>query len=85
MLEEKGINTETVYVHLLNEGTVVLRPAQAIPLGKMLYRLLPCDNYDSNDECWEFAPGTIVKCVKDMHEDESIRIAKAVALPKNSS
>jgi len=73
-----GINTELVYVHLLNEGTDVLRPTQAIPLGEMINRLLPSENYDPKDECWEFKPGTIVNCVIDVKSGETIRIAKSV-------
>jgi len=54
------VGKTTVYVALLEEGTVCARPTQAEKLGNGLYRLLPTPDYDPADETWEFAPGSIV-------------------------
>jgi hypothetical protein len=51
-----------VYVKLLDEGTVVYRPAKAEPVGYGELRLLAPPGYDPEDEHWEFPPGTIVRC-----------------------
>ena len=52
----------TVYVPLLNEGTIVSRPTQAREVGVNRYELLATDNYDASDETWQFLPGSIVRC-----------------------
>ena len=46
---------------LLNEGTPVWRPVEAIQIGKDTYQV-PTDTVVSDDEEWQFQPGTIVKC-----------------------
>ena len=51
-----------IYVPLLEEGTPTVRGTQAIPLGGDLYKVLPTSDYDSEDEIWEFLPGSIVRC-----------------------
>jgi hypothetical protein len=50
-----------VYVRLLNEGTEVFRPTQAVEIGKGLFELMATPHYDSEDEAWEFLPGAIVR------------------------
>lgn len=60
------MNLMTVYVQLLNEGTPTYRPTQAEEVGEGIYRLLPTDNYDPEDEEWEFLPGALVRCVLEM-------------------
>ncbi|MEM7616892.1 MAG: hypothetical protein AAF195_00760 [Pseudomonadota bacterium] len=50
----------TLYVHLLDEGTPTIRPTTAEILDDNLYKLLPVENYDPEDEIWEFLPGSIV-------------------------
>jgi|GEM_PF-2339192 hypothetical protein len=49
-----------VYVQLLNEGTVVYRPTNAIFLDTQVAILDP-DEYDPDDEEWEFKPGSVVR------------------------
>ena len=53
---------ETVYVPLLNEGTSVSRPTHARRIDPKRYELLATDDYDSADEEWQFAPGSVVRC-----------------------
>lgn len=50
-----------IFVQLLDEGTDVYRPTEAVPLERGLYRLLPTPNYDPEDEKWEFPPGSVVR------------------------
>jgi hypothetical protein len=54
----------TVYVRLLEEGTSVWRPTEAVQLANGLYELLPTPDYDPEDEKWEFPPGSIVRVEK---------------------
>jgi hypothetical protein len=51
----------TIYVALLNEGTDVWRPVEAIPV-KGGYQLIAADGYDINLEEWEYPPGSNVRC-----------------------
>lgn len=56
------MNTETIYINLLEEGSPTARPTQAESLGNGTFRVLPTPNYDPENEIWEFLPGTIVRC-----------------------
>lgn len=69
--------TETIFVQLLEEGTDTARGTQAVRLGDGLFKLLPTDNYDPEDEIWEFLPGSIVKC-KATTDDKGNGILLAV-------
>jgi hypothetical protein len=51
-----------VYVRLLNEGTDVLRPVEAIRMSNGAFKLLKPEHYDAEDEEWEFVPDSIVLC-----------------------
>lgn len=65
----------TIYIRLLNEGTIVYRPVEATYIGKSHYRLREDIQYDSSDEEWEFPPGTIVECKPETHGDKEIFVA----------
>jgi hypothetical protein len=54
----------TIYVRLLDEGTEVSRPTQAVDLGDGLFSLLATPDYDPIDEIWEFPPGSVVRIVE---------------------
>ena len=71
-------NTVIIYVPLLDEGTPTCRGTQAIDLGNGLYKLLPTDNYDSDDETWEYLPGSIVRCVSTYNDFLGKTILQAV-------
>jgi hypothetical protein len=43
---DSSTEPQTIFVELLDEGTVCLRPTQGVPLGDGRYRLLPTANYD---------------------------------------
>ncbi len=76
MSAETVLNTKTIYVELLEEGTPVMRPAQGEALGGDVYRVLPTFDYDPEEEHWAFAPGSIVRCVKEVKDDEEILVAR---------
>ena len=52
----------TIYIKLLNEGTNVYRPVPSLKKDDNIYEVLGKDIYDSQDETWEFPPGSIVVC-----------------------
>ena len=65
-----------VYIPLLNEGTSVVRPAQAIRLRENVYQVLPTSDYDPDDEEWEFPPGTSVECEPETRSGQDVLVAK---------
>jgi hypothetical protein len=58
-----------IYVRLLEEGTEVSRPTQALDLGNGLFRLEATVDYDPESEMWEFVPGSEVR--GEMRSSES--------------
>ena len=67
--------TKTIYIELLNEGTVVYRPVQASPVGKDLYRIESI-NKDPEDEEWRFPKGAIVRCgIRKLSSTEEALVA----------
>jgi hypothetical protein len=51
-----------IYIKLFEEGTDVYRPTKVELISEGIFRVLPTENYDSDDEIREFIPGTIVSC-----------------------
>jgi len=68
-------NTSTIYVHLLDEGTTVVRPTQGAPLGADVYQVQATPDYDPDDEHWQFPPGSIVRCVMERRDGEDVLVA----------
>lgn len=66
----------TIYVKLLDEGTDVWRPVQAQHLHEQSFLLV---GKPSDDETWEFAPGSRVICeqreLSDGICDVAVRLA----------
>ena len=79
MLVTTEASISTVYVHLLNEGTEVLRPVQAREVSDMVYLLLRPEDYDEEDEEWEFLAGSTVWCATQVREDEALLVAMELA------
>ncbi len=52
---------ERVYVRLLGEGTETFRPTKSKVLAPGIAEIVATEDYDSEDEEWEFKPGSIVK------------------------
>lgn len=78
MSAETDSSTKTIeiFVSLLNEGTDVLRPTQALLLGSNEVRLLPTADYDPTVEEWEFPPGTRVRCVREVRSGRELLVAR---------
>jgi len=73
---DSTIKRVKIYVRLLNEGTEVSRPTQALDLGDGLFEILPTEGYDPEDETWEFPPGSVVRA--ELIEDVAGRYLLAV-------
>lgn len=64
-----------IYVELLDEGTLVWRPVEAIHLRDDLYRIAE-DNAQPDGEHWAFRRDSIVRCkVKRTQEGDLILVA----------
>jgi hypothetical protein len=61
-----------VFVRLLNEGTDVWRPTNGEVVTPSTVRLSATPDYDSDDEQWEFLPGTVVECEQRMFQGGDI-------------
>jgi hypothetical protein len=68
-----------IYVRLLDEGVLVARPTYGEKITDNIFRILPTENYDPEDETWEFPPDTIVRCERKVSPDgEEALIAVAI-------
>ena len=54
-----------IHVALLDEGTLVWRPVDAIALGNSLYQIVS-ENPNPDGEHWEFTTGDKVRCEERM-------------------
>ena len=49
-----------------------------------IFKVLPIENYDPEDEVWQFPPGTFVKCHAAVLDNKPILIASSqVEKPEN--
>ena len=55
-----------IYIYLLDEAVDVWLPTDGEWISEMIYKVLPTENYDPEDEHWEFPPGTTVRCEKQV-------------------
>jgi hypothetical protein len=69
-----------VYVKLLNEGTEVYRPVVANKIQDNIYQLIE-QNYDSEDEHWEFLPGSIVIVEERSLSGSNVLVAISRSIP----
>lgn len=60
-----------VYVELLDEGSTVWRPVEALKIGPVLFRLSARSSDVMQNEAWAFAPGTTVECEQRIAADAS--------------
>jgi len=75
---DTNIETRIIYIPLLNEGTYVIRPTKGIKIGKKSFKVLPTEDYDSENEEWMFPPGTKVECDIEINNGENVLIAKSI-------
>ncbi len=65
-----------IYIHLLNEGTIVIRPTDGEQIKKDVFRVLPAPHWETEE--WEFPPGSVVRCAKEVWDGEQCLVAKEV-------
>jgi hypothetical protein len=58
----KSSTKVVIYVRLLDEGVEVARRTYGELIRDDIFRVLPAENYNPDDETWEFPPGTVVRC-----------------------
>jgi hypothetical protein len=73
------LERSTVYVRLLDEGTEVFRPVPSIWKYGSRYLLEGKELLESNDEHWEFPPGSIVEVELKQLSGESMLVAVRMA------
>jgi hypothetical protein len=68
-----------IFIPLLNEGTEVGRPTYGELISDNIYRVLPTEGYNSEDESWKFPPYTLVICdVEENSEGHRVLIAREI-------
>jgi hypothetical protein len=72
--EGRGLLTE-IYIPLVGEGTDVIRPTKAIPLGNNQFQILTTIDYDPETETWKFLPGSVVLCREEKRNIGNILVA----------
>lgn len=75
---------KVVYVQLLDEGTVVYRPAPAEFLEWNLVKLSIHEAYDPEDEEWEFKPGILVRVESKALQEGTVLVAVELFKDANS-
>lgn len=70
------MSIKEIYIKLLDEGVEVYRPTKGEEIGQNIFKVLPTDDYDPDDETWEFLPNSKVKCIIEERDGRSILIAK---------
>ena len=66
----------TIYMPMLDEGTVVYRPVSAETTAGLIFRILPPENGKPAGEKWQFAPGTFVKCERQILNGGAALVAR---------
>lgn len=51
-----------IYIPLLDEGVPVARPTLGERIKDNIFKVLPTENYDPDDETWMYPPGSVVQC-----------------------
>jgi len=72
------MNQRTIYVALLDDGTDVWRPVDAKEIREGLFRIVSAPS-NPDDECWEFEPGSLVRCEERQLSGGSVLVAVARA------
>jgi hypothetical protein len=72
---------DEIYVRLLDEGTEVYRAVPATQLGSSIYLIDPHASYDTEDETWEFPPGSRVVVIRKVLSGEMRLVAIHLDLP----
>ena len=70
-----------VYMPLLDEGTSVWRPVWAESLAGSTFRIVANQPCDTDDEHWEFPPGSVVRCCPQALSDGTFLTAFELVHP----
>src|ERR1700743_467953 len=73
-----------IYVKLLDEGTEVYRAVPATQLESSVYLIDPRAPYNTDDETWEFSPGSRVVVIKRVLNGETKLVASHLKLSSSS-
>lgn len=73
---------KNIYIQLLEEGTKVYRPVPAREIESNIYGIQGFEIYDSEDEVWEFPPGSYVLVEEQYLEGEHVLVAIKEQRPK---
>jgi len=86
MQDKKQIlNTEKIYVKLLDEDIEVYRPVNAVRVDDLIYQILDDDKqaYKDSSEEWEFGKNDIVQCIyKNLREGNRKKEPTLIAIKK---
>jgi hypothetical protein len=66
---------KTIYIQLLNEGSIAYRPVSACAIKKNIYKVDGSECYNPEDEEWEFLPGTYVLVEEQNLSGEKVLVA----------
>ena len=69
MEDTTNLQKVLIYIPLLDESVSVARPTYGQALENNIFRVLPTEKYNPENEIWEFPPGTVVKCEKKVMLD----------------
>lgn len=71
------MNKDIIYVNLLDEGTVVLKPVLATHQGSSVYKIISDDK--PNDDKYEFPSGSCVIVEQKLISNKSVLVAIRLA------
>ncbi|HEX8992753.1 MAG TPA: hypothetical protein VF784_13825 [Anaerolineales bacterium] len=66
----------TIFMPTLDKGTVVYRPVAAETSAGFVFRILPPEDGIPEGEKWRFAPGTFVKCERQILGGNAALVAR---------
>ncbi len=66
---------KNIYIHLLDEGTIVYKTVPAIEIEDNIYKVQGSEFYDPEDEVWEFPPETYVLVEEQNIDGENVLVA----------
>ncbi len=64
-----------IYIQLLNEGSIAYRPIPALEIESNIYKVLGFEIYDTEDEEWEFLPGSYVLVKEQIKGGKNVLVA----------
>lgn len=75
------MSVETIYVALVERESDALRPVQAMRRADGLFEIVS-RNDDPESEPWQFAPGSLVRCERQLWNGHPHWVAVALEAPR---